>query len=680
MEYKLKYLTEGKHGPRFFPYTHAHSVIMKGENTLQQELDNITSKIKDIPVQSNDNYKGKINIDDLLALPDESINPNDMYSVYASGNEEEGFSKYNFVYDGKSREPGVFIHRVGNKWEVHDNQNQQTGKTLIIDPPQDEIHLIYNSFSTYPQVRGAGIYGMPILKFKKYSYDSDKNAYTRIVANYANTLSDDWTLSIPYAKRTGPNSNYVYEGGLLDQDDYKYLREHDHGISEIINQLNEINQKLSILPDWNETDNTKISYIQNKPTILNSWKSTYNNNDLINAATIDLALKNKANIDASNVIDNANDWANLITGSSHVAEQVENISDGGMFVYRRTNSKAQGVNPLNLFNYIKNKLNDNYVQKSDIVNTWSNPHSMNQVPSESLVSYELEQKLNVSGNNGMQLTTFNLLNLLDQHPSGNILTDDSVIAVKYDYNAIAWNTYTIGELWNGYLSNKVETTVQNTIEENVGGNVSIRPITSPWMHNGDYYNSITYPVIIDESFKYSKQIIYYAVNPPNKAVGCPRIILIYDPDKIIINNKLSFELDFIHPMKGQTTTWTSSDQFLQGSEGSLNTTDVPDFPIQDGEPYGSGYLNSQIQFIAGGVSCMEGNATSILITSNFKDIKDIKLDNTKYDLFIQCIYNRNDYTQRGMKYSVVYNKKTNNWSVTYSKIPISNYEKYALLV
>lgn len=294
MNYKLKYLTEGKKGPRFFPYTNAEGVIMNNNNTLQFNLNQIEDKINNLPKPIKENFRGKITISDLLSLQD--YKEDDLFQVYKDRDKNGIWSEDDFTFKNESCKAGTFIYRLNNDWKRYPNQNVQLGTTLNIYPPLENIQFITKCWlNNYTSSIVEPIRGIKLFTFYTYKYDWYNKCYIQQKGDGVNSNLSEQIVTVPYAysyQGGSDPSGKTFVGGVLDDDDYKYLKTHDHNIPQILEQIETINNALKIQADWNETNVNNKAYIKNKPFIPKEfapidanknvqvdWNETNNNSD-----------------------------------------------------------------------------------------------------------------------------------------------------------------------------------------------------------------------------------------------------------------------------------------------------------------------------------------------------------------------------------------------------------------
>ena len=195
-------------------------------------LDELEDTVAQLPPPTDQTYKGRINITDLLALTDQ--NENDLYLVYASGNDSEGWSVDNTFTLGNVEYPdGTFIQWMVGEWVAVNPEEVEIGVTPIFQELQPKIGLISTTFpeSSYPELYGAWRDGMKIAEIYNYKVRDDGRLYIpdeEIRTGRYGGRTNKRTISIPWCRSyasgvTGLTRNYT--GGLLKDADYERLME-----------------------------------------------------------------------------------------------------------------------------------------------------------------------------------------------------------------------------------------------------------------------------------------------------------------------------------------------------------------------------------------------------------------------------------------------------------------------
>ena len=202
------------------------------EKDVATILDELEDTVAQLPPPTDQTYKGRINITDLLALTDQ--NENDLYLVYASGNDSEGWSvESTFTLNNVEYPDGTFIQWMVGEWVAVNPEEVEIGVTPIFQELQPKIGLISTTFSesSYPELYGAWRDGMKIAEIYNYKVGDDGRIYIpdeEIRTGRYGGRTNKKTISIPWCRSyssglTGMTRNYT--GGLLKDLDYERLME-----------------------------------------------------------------------------------------------------------------------------------------------------------------------------------------------------------------------------------------------------------------------------------------------------------------------------------------------------------------------------------------------------------------------------------------------------------------------
>lgn len=187
-------------------------------------------KVDGLPAPSEQNYKGKITITDLLALSVD-IGDNDLYLVYSSGSDDEGWSEEgSFTLNGNSYADGTFVQWMGDGWMAVNAEDVNIEKVALFNPLSDKMDIIVKTYpqTSYDHLYGRSRYGMMIADVACYELDDETGAYKpkieRMTGQYAGSTNLK-TLIVPYARRYHQGGEFHYEGGVLTAADYQRLME-----------------------------------------------------------------------------------------------------------------------------------------------------------------------------------------------------------------------------------------------------------------------------------------------------------------------------------------------------------------------------------------------------------------------------------------------------------------------
>ena len=187
-------------------------------------------KVDGLPAPSEQNYKGKITITDLLALSVD-IGDNDLYLVYSSGSDDEGWGEEgSFTLNGIPYADGTFVQWMGGGWMAVNAEDVNIEKVALFNPLSDKMDIIVKTYpqTSYDHLYGRSRYGMMIADVACYELDDETGAYKpkieRMTGQYAGSTNLK-TLIVPFARYYYQGGELVYEGGLLNASDYRLLKE-----------------------------------------------------------------------------------------------------------------------------------------------------------------------------------------------------------------------------------------------------------------------------------------------------------------------------------------------------------------------------------------------------------------------------------------------------------------------
>lgn len=187
-------------------------------------------KVNGLPAPSEQNYKGKITITDLLALSVD-IGDNDLYLVYSSGSDDEGWSEEgSFTLNGNSYADGTFVQWMGDGWMAVNAEDVNIEKVALFNPLSDKMDIIVKTYpqTSYDHLYGRSRYGMMIADVACYELDDETGAYKpkieRMTGQYAGSTNLK-TLFVPFARYYYQGGEFHYEGGALTAADYRRLME-----------------------------------------------------------------------------------------------------------------------------------------------------------------------------------------------------------------------------------------------------------------------------------------------------------------------------------------------------------------------------------------------------------------------------------------------------------------------
>lgn len=217
-----------------------YNYVKTVEERTQQGLQLVEDTQSEIIEPSEDvqNYKGRINVTDLLAIPVAEIGVNDLYLVYSEGNEEDGWSEgQTFTLDGQTYNDGTFFQFINGYWEAVDKEIDLSNYLRFNDLPK-EVSFIQSVFpsTSYDDLYGEGA-GGGMLIARIGNYRLDENGVYQPIFVEKGTQGQQYysknytkTLFVPYARRYLQGGEYHYEGGVLTATDYRRLMEEESDV------------------------------------------------------------------------------------------------------------------------------------------------------------------------------------------------------------------------------------------------------------------------------------------------------------------------------------------------------------------------------------------------------------------------------------------------------------------
>lgn len=173
----------------------------------------------------------RITISDLLALDPTEVGENDLYIVYASGSDEDGWSGDPFEYDGETYPAESFFQLINGEWQPITDEIDLSKSPKFGNLPE-EVYMVEGLFppTSFPNIYGRDVKaGMRIAKVRRYRLD-DAGVYQPVKESTGTpgggtSVNDMLTINIPFARRYLQGGEYHYEGGVLTAADYQRLME-----------------------------------------------------------------------------------------------------------------------------------------------------------------------------------------------------------------------------------------------------------------------------------------------------------------------------------------------------------------------------------------------------------------------------------------------------------------------
>ena len=174
----------------------------------------------------------RITISDLLALDPTEVGENDLYIVYASGSDENGWSGDPFEYDGETYPAESFFQLINGKWQAITDEIDLSKSPKFGNLPE-EVYVVEGLFppTSFPNIYGRDKAGLQIAKVRRYRLD-DAGVYQPVEESTGTpgggtSVNDMWTINVPYARSYEQGGTTHYEGGLLTAEDYQRLKENN---------------------------------------------------------------------------------------------------------------------------------------------------------------------------------------------------------------------------------------------------------------------------------------------------------------------------------------------------------------------------------------------------------------------------------------------------------------------
>lgn len=220
-------------------------------------LDSVDSRLSQIPASSGQNVK-KITVRDLTSLID--VNTDDLYLVFSSGNDTDGWSEKNtFTLYNETYQDGTYFQWINNKWTAVSRDEVNIENVAKFEPLQNDVALMSETFplSSYWNLEGAEQGGLRIATVDCYELDESSKSYKPKTQSANGKTTNRKTIFVPYAKKYQQGGEDKFEGGLLTATDYKWLS----GVLEEVEELASKLPKFSIevvaeLPTENISDTT----------------------------------------------------------------------------------------------------------------------------------------------------------------------------------------------------------------------------------------------------------------------------------------------------------------------------------------------------------------------------------------------------------------------------------------
>ena len=224
---------------------------------MAEYLDGIDSRLSQIPASSGQNVK-KITVRDLTSLTD--VNPDDLYLVFSSGNDTDGWSEKNtFTLYNETYQDGTYFQWFNSKWTAVSRDEVNIENVAKFEPLQNNVALISETFplSSYWNLEGMEQGGLRIATVDCYELDESSKSYKPKTQSANGKSTNKKTLFVPYANKYKQGGEDKFEGGLLTAADYKWLSGVLEEVEELVSKLPKFTIKVvSELPTEDISDTT----------------------------------------------------------------------------------------------------------------------------------------------------------------------------------------------------------------------------------------------------------------------------------------------------------------------------------------------------------------------------------------------------------------------------------------
>lgn len=202
--------------------------------TPQESASTVINNINNVTNVVGGDYSKivRITISDLLALDPTEVGENDLYIVYASGSDENGWSGDPFEYDGETYPAESFFQLINGKWQAITDEIDLSKSPKFGNLPE-EVYMVEGLFppTSFPNIYGRNKAGMQIAKVRRYRLD-DAGVYQPVEESTGTpgggtSVNYMWTINVPYARSYVQGGTTHYEGGLLTAEDYQRLKENN---------------------------------------------------------------------------------------------------------------------------------------------------------------------------------------------------------------------------------------------------------------------------------------------------------------------------------------------------------------------------------------------------------------------------------------------------------------------
>ena len=200
--------------------------------TPQESASTVINNINNVTNVIGGDYSKitRIAIADLLLLDKTQVGEKDLYIVYASGSDAEGWSEEDFEFDGNTYPAESFFQLINGEWQPITDEIDLSKSPKFGNLPE-EVYMVEGLFppTSFPNIYGRDKAGLRIAKVRRYRLD-DAGVYQPVKESTGTpgggtSVNDTWTINVPYARSYVQGGTTHYEGGLLTAEDYPTKRE-----------------------------------------------------------------------------------------------------------------------------------------------------------------------------------------------------------------------------------------------------------------------------------------------------------------------------------------------------------------------------------------------------------------------------------------------------------------------
>lgn len=263
--------------------------------TPQESASTVINNINNVTNVVGGDYSKivRITISDLLALDTTEVGENDLYIVYASGSDEDGWSGDPFEYDGETYPAESFFQLINGEWQPITDEIDLSKSPKFGNLPE-EVYMVEGLFppTSFPNIYGRNKAGMQIAKVRRYRLDS-AGVYQPVEESTGTpgggtSVNDMWTINIPFARSYEQGGATYYEGGVLTAADYRRLMKSGGGTTYTFQGGT---NSFTVTPS-----NTGVAQTVNvTPSIVTDATPTTNSANPVQSGGVKAALEEKSN-------------------------------------------------------------------------------------------------------------------------------------------------------------------------------------------------------------------------------------------------------------------------------------------------------------------------------------------------------------------------------------------------